>query len=105
MVILRGCHYPPGTSKWNPIEHRLFSFISLNWAGEPLTSYNKALAFIRSTRTTKGLTVAAHLLTKEYEKGVKVADEQMMSLNLLPHPICSELNYIISPQFFSPVFE
>jgi len=99
------CHYPPGTSKWNPIEHRLFSFISLNWAGEPLTSYSKALAFIRSTRTAKGLTVTAHLLTKEYKKGLKVTDDQMLSLNLLPHPICSQWNYIISPRLFSPVFE
>ena len=99
------CHYPPGTSKWNPIEHRLFSFISLNWAGEPLISYEKALAFIRSTHTAKGLTVAAHLLTKKYETGIKVTDEQMRSLNLLPHPICPKLNYIISPHFFSPVLE
>jgi hypothetical protein len=98
------CHYPPGTSKWNPIEHRLFSFISLNWAGEPLTSYDKALAFIRSTKTAKGLTVAAHLLAKEYQKGLKVTDDQMSSLNLLPHPICPKFNYTIRPQLFSPVF-
>jgi transposase len=99
------CHYPPGTSKWNPIEHRLFSFISLNWAGEPLTSYDKALAFIRSTKTSKGLTVAAHLLTKEYQKGLKVSDDQMRSLNLLPHHICPKFNYTIHPQLFSPVLE
>lgn len=99
------CHYPPGTSKWNPIEHRLFSFISLNWAGEPLTSYSKALALIRSTRTTKGLTVAAYLIAKEYRKGVKVTDEQISSLNLLPHPICPKWNYIISPRLFSSVFD
>jgi len=99
------CHYPPGTSKWNPIEHRLFSFISLNWAGEPLTSYDKALSYIRSTRTVKGLTVAAHLITKEYKKGLKVTDDQMSSLNLLPHPICPKWNYIIYPRIFSPVLE
>ncbi len=104
-VTVTICHYPPGTSKWNPIEHRLFSFISLNWAGEPLTSYDKALAFIRSTKTTKGLTVTAHLLAKEYQKGLKVSDDQMSSLNLLPHPICPKFNYIIHPHLFSPIFE
>ncbi len=99
------CHYPPGTSKWNPIEHRLFSFISLNWAGEPLISYDRALTFIRSTTTAKGLTVTANLLNKEFKKGLKVTDDQMTSLNLLPHPICPKWNYIISPRIFSPVLE
>ena len=96
------CHYPPGTSKWNPIEHRLFSFISLNWVGEPLISYDKALAFIRSTRTAKGLTVAAYPLTKEYQKGLKVTDDQMTSLNLLPQPVCPKWNYTLHPHLFSP---
>jgi len=73
------CHYPPGASKWNPIEHMLFSFISINWAGEPLISYEKALGFISSTTTEKGLKVEAHLVDKEYEKGLKVSDEQMNS--------------------------
>ena len=103
-LIVTICHYPPGTSKWNPIEHRLFSFISLNWAGEPLTSYDKALAFIRSTKTTKGLTVAAHLLSKKYQKELKVTDDQMSSLKLLPHPVCPKFNYTIRPQLFSSTF-
>ena len=99
------CQYPPSTSKWNPIEHLLFSFISLNWVGEPLISYDKVLAFICSTKTAKGLTVVAHLLTKAYQKGLKVTDDQMSSLNLLPHPIFPKLNYIIHPHLFSYVLE
>lgn len=96
------CHYSSGASKWNPIEHQLFSFISLNWAGEPLTSYDKALGFIRSTTTDKGLTVDAHLLSKVYHKGLKVTDKQMSSLNLTPHVICPQWNYTIKPRSFSP---
>jgi len=76
------CHYPSGVSKYNPIEHRLFSLISLNWAGEPLRSHDKALSLINSTTTEKGLRVDAHLIEKEYKKGFKVSDEQMKSLNI-----------------------
>lgn len=95
------CHYPPGTSKWNPIEHRLFSFISLNWAGEPLTSYEKALSFIHSTTTSKGLTVDAHLINKKYQKGIKISADQLDSLNLTPHSTFPKWNYSILPQLFS----
>lgn len=92
------CHYPPGTSKYNPIERKLFSFISKNWAGEPLTSYEKAIGFIRSTKTEKGLKVTAQLIDKEYQKGIKVSDEQMESLKISRDKICPNWNYTLYPR-------
>jgi hypothetical protein len=92
------CHYPPGTSKYNPIERKLFSFITKNWAGEPLTSYEKALGFISSTKTEKGLEVTAQLIDNEYQKGIKVSDEQMESLNISHHETCPRWNYILHPR-------
>ena len=91
------CHYPPGTSKWNPIEHRLFSEVSKNWAGEPLESYEKMLNFIRTTRTDTGLTVNAELLDGEFLTGLKISDEQMAQLSIRPHEVCPNWNYTISP--------
>lgn len=88
-------HYPPGTSKWNPIEHRMFSFISKNWAAQPLNNYETALNFIRSTKTTGGLRVCARLNTKQYEKGIKVTDAQMQQLNLQYLEERSSWNYSI----------
>jgi hypothetical protein len=73
-------HYPPGASKWNPIEHRLFSEISKNWAGRPLDSYQTILNYIRTTRTKTGLQVQAHLLDKHYDTGRKVSDAEMRRL-------------------------
>ena len=92
------CHYPSGASKYNPIEHKMFSFISKNWAGEPLTSYEKALSFIRSTKTENGLKVRAFLVEKEYEKGIKVSDEQMDSLSIKRARVCPQWNYCIRPR-------
>lgn len=92
------CHYPSGASKWNPIEHRLFSFISLNWQGEPLTSYNKALEFIRSTTTSNGLKISAALLSNSYRKGIKVTKEQIASLNITRHQILPQWNYSLLPR-------
>jgi len=89
------CHYPPGASKYNPVEHKLFSFISTNWAGEPLTSNEKALSFIRSTKTEKGLEVGATLIEKEYKKGLKVSNEQMESLSMKHAKTCPQWNYCI----------
>ena len=89
------CHYPSGSSKWNPIEHRLFSYISLNWAGEPLTSYNKALGYINSTQTATGLAVNSYLVKKDYQTGIKITKEQMNSLNLNRHETCPQWNYDI----------
>ena len=70
-------HYPPATSKWNPIEHRLFCVVSKNWAGRPLDSYETILKYLRTTRTATGLRVRAHLVRKTYKTGVKVTDAQM----------------------------
>jgi len=97
-MAVRICHYPPGASKYNPVEHRLFSFISINWAGEPLRSYEKALGFINSTKTETGLEVNGYLVDKEYQKGIKVSDDQMKSLNIEYHGDCPQLNYTIKPR-------
>jgi hypothetical protein len=91
------CHYPTGASKWNPIEHRLFSEISKTWAGCPLRSYDLMLGYIRDTKTQTGLTVEAYLVTETYETGVKVPDEEMAALNIEPHDVCPRWNYTIHP--------
>lgn len=91
------CHYPPGASKWNPIEHRLFSFISINWAGVPLRSCGIMLNFIRNTTTQSGLKVDAHLNKKNYEKGIKITDEQMKEIRIERHEELPEWNYTICP--------
>lgn len=90
-------HYPPGTSKWNPIEHRLFSEISKNWAGRPLDSYETILRYIRSTRTTAGLKVEAQLLDRHYADGVQIDDTQMQSIQISRHSSLPKWNYTISP--------
>jgi hypothetical protein len=92
------CHYPPGCSKWNPIEYRLFSQISMNWAGKPLRSLSVMMAYIRGTTTTKGLTVKAYLDESTYRKGQKVTREEMTKVNVKPHSVCPSLNYTISPR-------
>jgi hypothetical protein len=92
------CHYPSGCSKWNPIEHRLFSFISLNWAGKPLRTFGTILQAIRSTVTTTGLKVKAYLMRRVYERGEKVSDAAMRLLNISKHPICPDWSYTISPR-------
>jgi len=91
-------HFPPGTSKWNKIEHRLFSFISMNWRGEPLTSFETILNLISSTTTRTGLTVRAKLDLNEYPKGIKVSDAQMRMLDISRHEFHGEWNYTLSPQ-------
>lgn len=90
-------HYPPGTSKWNPIEHRLFSEISKNWAGHPLNSYETVLKHLRTTSTTTGLRVTARLVKKQYEKGVKITDAQMRELGLTKAELLPQWNYSLSP--------
>jgi hypothetical protein len=92
------CHYPTGTSKWNPIEHRLFSEISKTWAGCPLRSFDDALHYICDTKTQTGLTVQAHLVTETYARGVKVPDEEMKALNVQFHDVCPQWNYTIRPR-------
>ena len=88
-------HYPPGASKWNPIEHRLFSEISKNWTGEPLVSYEKMLKSIRTTKTLTGLKVKAHYVRKHYPKGERISNEHMASLSIKPHDIFPGWNYTI----------
>ena len=90
------CHYPPGTSKWNKIEHRLFSFISLTWKGQPLVSYETIITLIGSTRTRTGLTVRATLDPAEYEAGLKIPDADMERINLHPHALHPQWNYTIA---------
>jgi hypothetical protein len=91
-------HYPTGCSKWNPIEHRLFSQISLNWAGIPLRSFETALNYIRGTTTQAGLAVRASLLEGVYAKGQKVSDMQMQQLNIEFAEVCSRWNYTLRPR-------
>jgi len=90
------CHYPPGTSKWNKVEHRMFSFISLNWQGKPLVSYETVINLIGATRTATGLRVKAKLDTRFYEAGVKITDAEMEQINLRTHRTNPEWNYTIS---------
>ena len=91
-------HYPPGTSKWNPIEHRLFCQISRNWAGEPLSDIEKALNFIRTTKTKSGLVVNAYLLDDNYQKGVRISDAEMLQLNIVKHDTLGRWNYTLHPK-------
>jgi Rhodopirellula transposase DDE domain len=92
------CHYPTGCSKWNPIEHRLFSHISLNWAGVPLRDWQTLLAYVRGTTTTSGLRVAAHLLNGMFETGQRVTKAVMKQLRLRHHEVCPRWNYTIQPR-------
>lgn len=92
------CHYPTGCSKWNPIEHRRFSHISINWAGKPLRTWEILLAYIRGTTTSSGLQVGAFRLEGVYETGRSVSDEEMQTLNLERHAVCPNWNYTIRPR-------
>jgi len=92
------CHYPTGHSKWNPIEHRLFSYISINWAGKPLRSFEAMLGYIRGTTTEAGLKVKAFLVDRVYEKGLKVSQKEMKNLNLHKRRVCPTWNYLIKPR-------
>jgi hypothetical protein len=92
------CHYPPGTSKWNKIEHRLFSFISMNWKGRPLLNVETVVNLIGRTTTMSGLKVKAVLDTTDYEIGLKIAPAEMKTLRLTPHRFHGEWNYTIDPR-------
>ena len=91
-------HLPPGTSKWNRIEHRLFAFITQNWRGKPLLTHEVIVQLIASTRTRTGLNVQCRLDENTYEKGIKVSDEQMASLNITPADFHGDWNYTIAPR-------
>jgi Rhodopirellula transposase DDE domain len=97
-LTLQVCHYPPGTSKWNKIEHRLFCHITQNWRGKPLTTRETVVELIASTTTTTGLTVKCELDTRNYPKGIKVSDAEMKTLNIEGDPFHPEWNYTISPR-------
>ena len=92
------CHYPPGTSKWNKIEHCMFSFITMNWKGKPLVSYETIIQLISGTKTKKGLSVAARLDEKDYITGVKISDEDMAKLVIEHHSLHPKWNYSILPK-------
>ena len=92
------CHYPPGCSKWNPIEHRLFGPISSNWAGHPLATWDTMLGYLRDTTTQTGLTVRAALHDATYQTGESVSDVGMASLNLTRHDVCPTWNYTLRPR-------
>jgi hypothetical protein len=92
------CHYPSGCSKWHPIEHRLFSHISLNWAGTPLRTFETLIGYIRGTTTRTGLQVTADLFRGGNETGERVSEEKMKQLRLEKHTLCPQWNYTLSPR-------
>jgi hypothetical protein len=96
-LTLQVCHFPPGTSKWNKVEHRLFSFISSNWRGEPLRDYETIVRLIAATTTAKGLKVICRLDRRKYPAGRKVSKQEMASVHLEPLKFHGEWNYIIHP--------
>jgi hypothetical protein len=97
-LTLTVCHFPPGTSKWNKIEHRMFCHITENWRGRPLTSLEAIVQLIAPTKTSKGLTIQAALDRNTYEKGIRVSDAEMAQVNLKPADFHGEWNYSISPR-------
>ena len=92
------CHYPPGTSKWNKIEHRMFSFISMNWKGQPLASFETVINLISATKTRTGLNIRAVLDESHYEKGLSITDEEMQKLRLRKHEHNPQWNYTLCPR-------
>ncbi len=100
-ITISVCHFPPGTSKWNKIEHRLFSYITMNWRGHPLVSYETVINLIASTKTKTGLQVKARLDKKTYERGIKVPKKELDLINIKRDKFHGEWNYSISPQKIS----
>ena len=97
-LALEVCHFPPGTSKWNKVEHRLFSFISSNWRGQPLRDYETIVRLISGTTTAKGLAVSCRLDRRKYPSGRKVTDEEMKMVRITPQAFHGEWNYVIRPR-------
>ena len=91
------CHFPPGTSKWNKIEHRLFSFITQNWRGKPLLTHQVIVNLIRATTTKTGLRVNSRIDERVYPKGRRISDKELARVNIEPHPFHGEWNYTIHP--------
>ena len=96
-LVISVCHFPPGTSKWNKVEHRLFSFITSNWRGEPLVDYETIVNLIAKTTTAKGLKVKCRLDRRKYPTGRKVSDEEMKQVNVVRNTFHGEWNYVIRP--------
>jgi hypothetical protein len=96
-VSIDVCHFPPGTSKWNKVEHRLFSFISSNWRGEPLSNYETVVKLIANTTTSKGLAVTCRLDHRKYPPGTRITDDEMKAVNIVPNSFHGEWNYMIRP--------
>ncbi len=101
-VPITVCHLPPGTSKWNKIEHHLFSFITGNWRGKPLVSHQVIVQLIAATTTKAGLTVRCELDPNPYPSGVKVSDAELETVNLTRHDFHGEWNYTVSPNPIVP---
>jgi hypothetical protein len=101
-LAIQVCHLPPGTSKWNKIEHRLFSFISQNWRAKPLVSYRVIVELISATTTKTGLTVRCQLDTGQYPSGIVVSDAEMAAINIQRAEFHGEWNYTISPDPHRP---
>lgn len=97
-LAIRVCHFPPGTSKWNKVEHRLFSFISSTWRGEPLRDYETIVRLIATTTTAKGLNVTCRLDRRRYPVGRKVSDDEIATVNLTPQSFHGEWNDVIRPR-------
>ena len=91
------CHFPPGTSKWNKVEHRLFSFISSNWRGEPLADYQTIVSLIAHTTTVAGLTVQCRLDRRRYAVGKRISNKELAAVNIVPCDFHGEWNYTIRP--------
>jgi hypothetical protein len=96
-LSVRVCHFPPGTSKWNKIEHRLFSFVSLNWRGKPLETLEVVVNLIAATTTNTGLKVYAQLDERSYERGIEITDQQLAAVNITRHAFHGDWNYTIAP--------
>ena len=96
-MTVKVCHYPPGSSKWNLIEHRMFSFISMNWAAQPLLNYETVLNFITTTKTEAGLNIQSSLNDTVYTTGIKITDRQFQALELKRHTQRPNWNYSICP--------
>jgi hypothetical protein len=97
-LVVTVCHYPTGASKWNPVEHRLFGPISINWAGVPLQSPAVLLGFLRGTRSKTGLRVTAEWWERKYARGVKVSAAEMKELHIHHHAVCPQWNYTMTPR-------
>ncbi len=97
-LVIRVCHFPPGTSKWNKIEHRMFSFITMNWRGKPLTSLSVIVDLIAATKTDKGLRIRCELDKGQYPKGQEVTKEQMDSMRLRKEKLHGDWNYALHPR-------